>query len=1010
MTILSSSDCKEFESIPEFNNYDRKKYFFISVQLQEILNTIQIPQNKIYFILMVGYFKCTNKFYTKDFNKKDVKYLCKKLSINIYDMQHGKNYDQMVSHYKKLIVKHLGYNHYSKSAEQLLKTDVSIMVRAQTRPKLMFIHCVELLRYHKFEIPSHHVLCKLIIREINLHKRELVHSVSEQVTDKISNSLDSLVNNYKVSNTEYYSLTMLKKFYQSTKPQKIKANITDLKKLQDIYVQVEPIYTTLNLNAEGLRYYASFVLKSRVSQIKQKHDKDRYLYLIAFVIHQYFVLQDTLVKILHQTVKNSINTAIRKHKDKCYANRKDNIGKLKKIVSYTQKSFSKLQVIKQIIENINVPDSEKVKQIKSTIYSNQDAQQELVTLTPDVTDIKNESSYYDILEEQSIKLQHRVSDIIKNLEFCRITSSKSLLSAIDYYREKEANIDYRAPINFLDYDEQQHIYDEQKKFRVSLYKILLFRKISDSLRSGELNIRHSYMNKSLDDYIIPKSTWEVNKNEYIKNAKLEDFVDCNSTLNNLETTLNNQYHLTNQNIITKKNSLINFNKDGEFSLKTPKPVKDAFSSLSEYFPVNNYISLSEVLYTVNKEANFMEAFDHWQQKYQRKKKPTSSILAGIVGLGCDIGEHKIAKISRSINESELYNTISWYFDSDNINNANNKIIQLAIKSGIPELYLNSDEPHHTSSDGYKKNVAGECIDADYSFKYAGNKKAMSVYGFIDSRHLLFSSTVISSAEREAAYVIDGLMHNEVVKSDIHSTDTHGYSELVFCTTHLLGISFAPRIKNLKKQQIYSFEKRKYYEELGYKILPKKYINKELIVKYWDDILRFITTIKLRETTASQLFKRLNSYSKQNKLYQALKEFGKIMKSIFILKYIDNLELRQVIEKQLNKVESSNKFARAISFGNNQTFKQDTKEGQVIAEGCSRIIKNAIICWNYLYLRKQIANENNCQKRQELLNSIRNGSVITWQHINLHGEYDFSEDKLHDSIGLSLAQNPKLLAA
>jgi TnpA family transposase len=54
--------------------------------------------------------------------------------------------------------------------------------------------------------------------------------------------------------------------------------------------------------------------------------------------------------------------------------------------------------------------------------------------------------------------------------------------------------------------------------------------------------------------------------------------------------------------------------------------------------------------------------------------------------------------------------------------------------------------------------------------------------------------VFSSAERESAYVIDGLMHNEVVKSDIHSTDAFGFSELVFAVSHLLGFSYAPPFK------------------------------------------------------------------------------------------------------------------------------------------------------------------------------------------------------------------------
>ena len=169
---------------------------------------------------------------------------------------------------------------------------------------------------------------------------------------------------------------------------------------------------------------------------------------------------------------------------------------------------------------------------------------------------------------------------------------------------------------------------------------------------------------------------------------------------------------------------------------------------------------------------------------------------------------------------------------------------------------------------------------------------------------------------------------------------------------------------------------------------------------FEEILRFIATIKLKQATASQLFKRLNSYSRQHPLYQALKEFGKISKSDFLLRYIDILPLRQTIEKQLNKGESTNKFSRAISFGNNQEFLSGEKIEQEIAEGCRRLIKNAIICWNYLYLTQKIAEAETDEVKQELLASIRNGSVASWQHVNLHGEYDFSEKKLSDSVGLN----------
>ena len=62
--------------------------------------------------------------------------------------------------------------------------------------------------------------------------------------------------------------------------------------------------------------------------------------------------------------------------------------------------------------------------------------------------------------------------------------------------------------------------------------------------------------------------------------------------------------------------------------------------------------------------------------------------------------------------------------------------------------------------------------------------------------MLWHSLVFSAAECESAYVIDGLMRNDVVKSDIHSTDSHGYSEAIFAVIHLLGVSYAPRIKSI----------------------------------------------------------------------------------------------------------------------------------------------------------------------------------------------------------------------
>ena len=157
----------------------------------------------------------------------------------------------------------------------------------------------------------------------------------------------------------------------------------------------------------------------------------------------------------------------------------------------------------------------------------------------------------------------------------------------------------------------------------------------------------------------------------------------------------------------------------------------------------------------------------------------------------------------------------------------------------------------------------------------------------------------------------------------------------------------------------------------------------------------MATIKLRHSSASQLFKRLSSYAKDHPLYRALKEFGRIIKTQFILTYFDDLELRQRIEKQLNKVELANRFSKAVFFANNQEFQHGSREEQEISTACKVLIQNAIVLWNTLYLSQQLSNTGNAEERDEMLNAITGGSLLSWQHVNLQGEYDFRRSAAND---------------
>lgn len=219
--------------------------------------------------------------------------------------------------------------------------------------------------------------------------------------------------------------------------------------------------------------------------------------------------------------------------------------------------------------------------------------------------------------------------------------------------------------------------------------------------------------------------------------------------------------------------------------------------------------------------------------------------------------------------------------------------------------------------------------------------------------------------------------------------------------HFLEIFFAPRIKDLGTLDLYSFLPRKYYQDLGYDLLPDHYINEKLIEDNWDDMLRLVASLKLGKTTAFQVLKRMNSYAKQNPLQKTFKEFGRIIRSSVILRYYDDLELRQSVEKQLNHIEMMNRFAKSVFFGNNQEFTVATKPEQEKGILCRRFIQNAIVLWNYLYLSELLTKVESEEAMEDMIAIIRNGTTVAWQHINMLGEYDFDKMITNEKLRFDL---------
>lgn len=1013
LKILNTLERESFESPPIFSNVGRKKYFSLPVGLTATLETLRTPTNKALLILMYGYFKAAKRFFGAKFNEKDLGYVAKQLGLERNDISLQPTPEATYRRIRMAILRHFGCSEFDAQAKNIAVQEIRSMVRSQLRPRLIIEQLVEILIRRKIEIPGYHTLSSLIASEINGHKRELVKLTETLLTENAKKLLDQLMESNDASSAKLkrYELTLMKKFSHSLQPSAIKENVEQLLALRELYSELRLVIEKLDLTREGIRYFATYVLKSPAWRLSARERHDRYLHLITFVAHQYFQLQDFLVDVFLNSVTAINNAARREHKERCYEQRTQKNSSLANVIEAVEKLLNGYAEIHDISHRHGLLSDKKIELIKKLLEENESAIRNartcVINLKQASKRMAGDDDFYAILESNSVKLQNRVAGIVKTLEFRSDCSDRQLYGAICYYKAKDGTITEAAPSDFLSPLEQSLLRGDGGKFRAPLYKILFFGKIAESIRAGTLNLEHSYKYRALEEYLIARCAWDEGKVALIERASLQVVENCPQVLADLQNRLEQYYQLTNQRILDGDNEFVSVKSTGHYTVQTPPVAEKAAPGLGEYFPETKFISLLEILSTINQVTNFLTEFRRSKLKYNRARPNDRSFFAGLLGLGCGIGIKRIAQISNLIDEDELERAVNWHFSLENVEAANDRILAFMDKLELPSVYLQDPKWRHTSSDGQKVEVAVPSLNANHSFKYFGQGKGVSVYSFIDERHFLFHSTVISSAEREAAYVIDGLMHNDVVQSDIHSTDTHGYSEVIFGATHLLGFMFAPRIKSLGRQHLYTFpgNTKKLYKEKGHPILPDGVIDTQLITENWDEILRFVATIKLKETPASQLFRRLNSYSKAHPLWDALKEFGKVVKSIFILHYLDDLNLRQAVEKQMNKIESAQKFSNAVAFGA-QEFRQADREEQNIVAACRRLIKNAIICWNYLYLSQKIVDAPNPAQKKEILEAVQNGSVVAWRHINFYGEYDFSDEKLKDSVGITapLTQN------
>jgi TnpA family transposase len=85
--------------------------------------------------------------------------------------------------------------------------------------------------------------------------------------------------------------------------------------------------------------------------------------------------------------------------------------------------------------------------------------------------------------------------------------------------------------------------------------------------------------------------------------------------------------------------------------------------------------------------------------------------------------------------------------------------------------------------------------------------------------------------------------------------------------------------------------------------PIRKINPRLIIEEWPNLLRIFVSLALKTTTQSIIVGKLNAYARKNKTRRALWEYDNIIRSLYLLDYIDSPPLRQYVQRALNRGEN-----------------------------------------------------------------------------------------------------------
>ena len=591
--------------------------------------------------------------------------------------------------------------------------------------------------------------------------------------------------------------------------------------------------------------------------------------------------------------------------------------------------------------------------------------------------------FIDLFQNRYSYLRKYTPALVKHLVFYPSNSStETLVEAVGLIRAlnetgKRVVPEY-APVDFISDRWSKYLYNTDGTINRHYYEMATLTELKNKVRSGDVAVAGSRNYKGFDEYIVTEKEWKEKRetNKLAVSTSVEEYLKERMEKLDMMISLFSKNKNKPDGVAIANNKLHIDRLDKE----TPEEADALSKRLYGMLPP---VKLPDLLLEVSNWTGFEQHFTHASTDHSVKGKEKPIAMAALMAMGTNIGLVKMAEATPEISYHQMANAAEWRMYDDAMRRAQACLVNYQHKLHLPLFWGDGTT---SSSDGMRVQIGVSALNAEYNPHY-GSKKGATMYRFTSDQYATFWVNIISSNARDALHIIDGIHYHETdLCISEHYTDTSGYTDQVFGLCHLLGFKFAPRMRDIADLQLFSISKLDGYKYANIKDLIRGKINLKVIRENYEDVLRLAHSIKEGIVSGSLIMSKLGSYARQNALATALREMGRIEKTIFILEYIMDKALRRRIQRGLNKGEAMNALSRAIFFGKRGELRERELQDQLQRASALNILINTICVWNTKYLEKAI---EYCKTQEDLDEELlKHISPLNWAHINFLGEYSF----------------------